>query len=256
MQIDVVILSLCATEETFIMNSNCISSLMESETEHTFNVIVMESNKEFLKTGYQYPYPVQVIIPQEKFNYNKFLNIAIKQTNNEMICLCNNDLVFKKGWLTQILRIKKLRPGIQSFSPKDPDYKTVKGKFMDHDYYLGYEVGWEFFAACLLLERKVFEKTGFFDEKFDFYYQDYDFSMCLRKHSILHALVTKANFSHVYTGRVKNDFTTMEKLDRDKALYHQKWGSQRMIGIKNRLARVLHFFNLNFAVKLLYSCRN
>ncbi|MGZ4035452.1 MAG: glycosyltransferase family 2 protein [Bacteroidia bacterium] len=253
MQIDVVIFSLCATDETFAMNSDCISSLMESETDHSFNVIVMESNKDFYKTGYKYPYPVKIVIPEEKFNYNRFLNIAIRQTNNEMICLCNNDLVFKKGWLSEILRVKKLRPDIQSFSPKDPDYKTVKDKFLDRDYYLGYEVGWEFFAACLLLERKVFEKTGLFDEAFDFYYQDYDFSMCLRKHNILHALITKANFSHVYTGKVKNDFTTMEKLERDKRLYHKKWGSQRMIGIKNRLAKILISLKLNFLLKYLYS---
>ncbi|MGZ4119021.1 MAG: glycosyltransferase family 2 protein, partial [Bacteroidia bacterium] len=225
----------------------------ESETDHSFNVIVMESNKDFYKTGYKYPYPVKIVIPEEKFNYNRFLNIAIRQTNNEMICLCNNDLVFKKGWLSEILRVKKLRPDIQSFSPKDPDYKTVKDKFLDRDYYLGYEVGWEFFAACLLLERKVFEKTGLFDEAFDFYYQDYDFSMCLRKHNILHALITKANFSHVYTGKVKNDFTTMEKLERDKRLYHKKWGSQRMIGIKNRLAKILISLKLNFLLKYLYS---
>jgi GT2 family glycosyltransferase len=253
MEIDIVILSLCATEETFVMNSNCISSLMKSETEHSFNVLVMESNKDFLKTGFAYSYPVKVIIPKDKFNYNKFLNIAIKQTNNEMICLCNNDLVFKKGWLSEILHLKKLRPDIQSFSPKDPDYKTIKNKFLDKDYYLGYEVGWEFFAACLLVERKVFEKTGLFDENFDFYYQDYDFSMCLRKHNIKHALVTRANFSHVYTGRVKNEFTTMEKLNRDKEMYHRKWGSQRMIGIKNRIAKVLIYLRLDFALKHLYS---
>ena len=51
MQIDVVILSLCAADETFIMNSDCISSLMESETEHAFNVIVMDRNKDFFNTG-------------------------------------------------------------------------------------------------------------------------------------------------------------------------------------------------------------
>ncbi|MCX6295594.1 MAG: hypothetical protein NTX97_05935 [Bacteroidetes bacterium] len=253
MEIDVIILSFCSSEETFVMNSNCISSLIDSETEHSFNVLVMESNQEFFKTNFIYTYPVQIIIPEAKFNYNKFLNIGISKSKNAMICLCNNDLVFKKGWLSEILRIKKIRPDIQSFSPKDPDYKTLKNKFFEKDYYLGYEVGWEFFAACLLLERKVFEKTGLFDEAFDFYYQDYDFSMCLRKHHVLHALVTNANFSHVYSGKVKNEFTTMEKLNKDKALYHKKWGSQRMIGIKNRLAKILIYFKLKFTLKLLYS---
>lgn len=253
MEIDVVILSYCASEETFLMNSNCVSSLLESEDAHTFNVILLESNKEFYALNFEYQNSIKVITPVEKFNYNKYLNIAIKYTKNEMICFCNNDLLFRKGWLTEILRIRHLHPEIQSFSPKDPDYKTVKDKFLDKDYYLGYEVGWQFFAACLLVERKIFQKTGLFDEKFDFYYQDYDFSMCLRKHNIIHALVTKANFSHVYRGKVKNEFTTMKKFNEDKELYHKKWGSQRMIGIKNRIARILIFLKLKFFLKILYS---
>jgi GT2 family glycosyltransferase len=255
MEIDVVILSLCKTEDTFKMNSNCISSLLVSEEVHTFNIIVMESNKDFYDLGLDYGKSVRVIIPEEKFNYNKFLNIAIKSTTNSMICFCNNDLLFKKGWLSEILRIKNDHPEIQSFSPKDPEYKTVKNKFLGRDYFLGYEVGWQYFAACHLIERKVFEKTGLFDEQFDFYYQDNDFAMCLRKHNILHALVTNSNVTHVVinNGKVKNEFTTMEKLNRDKERFHQKWGSQRIIGIKNRIAKILLLFKADFALKYLYS---
>lgn len=255
MQIDVVILSLCLTPETFQMNSDCISSLISSEKEHSFNVIVMESNKAFYDLEFVYEHHVNIIIPEEKFNYNKFLNIAIKSTSNSYICFCNNDLLFKKNWLSEIIRIKKNHPEIQSFSPKDPEYKTVKNKFIDEDYFLGYEVGWQYFAACHLIERNVFEKTGLFDEQFDFYYQDNDFAMCLRKNNILHALVTNSNVTHVVetSGKVKNDFTTMEKLNKDRALFHKKWGSQRMIGIKNRLAKILIYSKLDFALKLLYS---
>lgn len=254
MQIDVVILSLCLNRETFQMNDDCISSLFDSEDKHEFNVVVMESNKNFHDLGFRYKHPVTIIIPEERFNYNRFLNIAIKNTNNSMICFCNNDLLFKKGWLSEILRIKDKYPQIQSFSPKDPEYKTVKNKFIGEDHYLGYEVGWHFFAACFIIERKVFDKTGLFDEQFDFYYQDCDFAMCLRKHGIIHALVTQSNVTHVVetNGKVRNEYTTMQKLEADKVLFHKKWGSQRMIGIKNRLAKGLIALRLNFILKYLY----
>jgi len=237
------------------MNSDCISSLLSSEKEHRFNVIIMESNKDFYALGFDYNLPVTIIIPEEKFNYNKFLNIAIRKTGNSMICFCNNDLLFSKGWLSEIIRIKSKYPEIRSFSPKDPEYKTIKNKFKDEDHYIGYEVGWQYFAACHLIERSVFDETGLFDEQFDFYYQDNDFAMCLRKYGILHALVTHSNVTHVIetNGKVKNEFTTMKKLNADKELFHKKWGSQRIIGIKNRVSGILMFFGLKSVLKKLYS---
>ena len=76
MEIDVILLSYTKNESIFKMTKKCIESILNSEKEYSFNIILVETEK---SGKYNYDYEeVNVIIPNETFNYNKFLNIGLR----------------------------------------------------------------------------------------------------------------------------------------------------------------------------------
>ena len=97
--IDVVILSYAKNDYLKGLTDQTIATLMDSEdpAKIYFNVIVIESDKKL--QPYQFENST-TIYPVEKFGFNKYLNIGIKETSNKYICLANNDLIFHKGWAT------------------------------------------------------------------------------------------------------------------------------------------------------------
>jgi glycosyltransferase involved in cell wall biosynthesis len=97
MELSVVILAMTTTEALFKMTSNCISSLIASENVIDREIIVIESNKNYLNSNFVYPEFVKVIIPEADFNFHKFLNIGIKASKGDYIALCNNDMIYLKN---------------------------------------------------------------------------------------------------------------------------------------------------------------
>ena len=227
MIVDVVILSNCVNEAYFNVNTECIRSLITSENSYSFNILIIESNADFNKMGYSYQFPnVRVITPNEPFNFNRFLNIGLSKTTSHWILFSNNDVIFHKGWLYEILKIKKQYNEIQSFCPFDRNSAYLSWKnFNRKSHYIGYRVPIEFVGWCSLIERTVFEKTGKFDEQFDLYFQDNDFALTLKKHGIVHAMVPNSFVEHIGGYTTKNrDASHTSKYTLDKAKLIKKWG--------------------------------
>jgi len=280
--ISIIILSNTLDDDIYQMNSHCISSLFDSENWDVFgglDVILIESNK---TNKYAYDERVRVLLPQEEFNFNRFLNIGVQSSFSQYIALCNNDIVFSPKWFTEILKVKSSRPDIHCFSPIDRDYETMSfDKFPeDKDYYIGWDNKYHFAAWCFVLDRKVFSIIGIFDEKFNFYGADDDFLMTLRKYSLDNALVVKSQVKHLsqqVTNKIdklkspklknKEKYPIPEKYLkrgfewlRDDFRYYdsfikmdEKWGDLKMIGRINRLLDKYPFFRKRCITELLYS---
>jgi len=101
MKIDIIILSNCINDKIFRMNQECLTSLEESESNFDFSVKLIESNKQFSKE-YKTNLELEIIIPQEDFNYNRFLNIGLDKCSSEFIAFCNIILQGCKIVLTTI----------------------------------------------------------------------------------------------------------------------------------------------------------
>ena len=85
MTIDVIILSYAKNDSIIKMNNDCIDSLNSSSDQHTFNIFLVET-----ESSKEYKYPqenVTVIQPGIEFNYNKFLNIGLKECKNDWILI-------------------------------------------------------------------------------------------------------------------------------------------------------------------------
>jgi GT2 family glycosyltransferase len=274
MKVSVIILSKTTTQAQYAMTSYCIATLMASEMKFDFEVILVESNVNFLETQFKYPDFVKVIIPNCSFNFHQFLNIGIQKATGKYVALCNNDLVFYPNWFTEIYKVAKENPKILSFSP-DGNFKQNNSQ--DKDFEIGYKVRTHIMGWAIIVNKEIFKKIGLLDERFDFNYADNDYAMTIKAKNILHAIVHNSNVEHLADKKLKNpdgiklyiqmqeasiyDTDELPKyvfneenkwlLSDNKALvdflkFHKKWGSPRMLYRKNKITNWLMKYRLGY----------
>lgn len=79
MEIDVIFLTKTENLSLYMMTKEAIDSLISSEHEHKFNIIVIESQKncDFI---YDYSNVMTVEFDEPNFNYNHALNLGLKKS--------------------------------------------------------------------------------------------------------------------------------------------------------------------------------
>ena len=222
-KIDVIFLSYSKNEYLKNLTAQSIDTLIKSENSEKiqFNIIVIESNK--AQASYQFENS-RTIYPEEKFGFHKYLNIGIKATSNSYICLCNNDLIFHKGWASAILSEMQKDKSILSVSPFCPVTHTRSGFIKDSGLIEGYETlfsGW-----CFFVKRSIFEIIGLLDEKFIFWYADHDYLRTLQKFGVKNYLHTSSFVTHISSATtVEMDAKTRKKITLLPVLYlNYKYG--------------------------------
>ena len=244
-KIDVIILSYAKTEELKQMTIEGIESLFLSEdpNEIQFEVLVIESNKGL--SPYQFPNST-TIYPDESFGYNKYMNIGIRSTSNNFICLCNNDLIYHKHWATEILKAMAQDADLLSASPYDSVYhkgENFKENQPPLEGYMGVLVGW-----CIFVKREIFNTIGMLDENLIFWYCDADFCQLLMKHKVKNCLISSSFVTHLGSSSLK----TVDKKENDRLTqiprfyYSYKWLHHSYLKYKMQtmLFKIKMFLNL------------
>lgn len=230
-EIDIIILSYAKDDYLKGLTQQTIDTLLASEDprEIKFNVLVIESEKSI--EPYQFR-GSKTIYPKEKFGFNKYLNIGIKETSSPYLCLCNNDLIFHNEWATNISKVLKEDPEIVSSNPICPDFLPTKKLLGTNKVLIGNRknifngilTGW-----CIFIRREIFDTIGFLDEQFEFWYADRDYGLTMLKFNIKHALVPNSIVKHI--GNQSHNSIEAEKLNYlttgQKKIFEQKWGRQR-----------------------------
>ncbi len=243
LNIDIIILSYAKDDKLKDLTLHTVDTLLKSEDSRTirFEVLVIESNKNLMP--YEYP-GTKTMYPETDFGFNKYMNIGIKATTSEFVCLCNNDLIFHKGWATEILKAFKQYKVLESANPYCPNFDYNKriqdginvirrDKTLDIN---GVLTGW-----CIFVKRSIFKKIGFLDEQFTFWYADNDYDLTLRKYGIKHALVKSSLVTHVACQ--SHDLLSDKKEELtigQRAIFEKKWQK------RNILRKVLSIFKLTF----------
>jgi hypothetical protein len=191
---DVVILSNASTPALKTTTMNAISSLLKSEKQGTFNVIVGE------QSGCLYTGTTMVAMPHP-FHYNRFANQLAAQGKAPWICIANNDLVFHAGWFSVLMNEKYpvMSPRTPHNRKTDAIRRTVTG----------YEVGLHFSGWCFVINRSLWEEIGGFDEDFQFYCADNAVVEQLRQKGIAPMLVPGSVVRHLVG-------STRKTLNRDR----------------------------------------
>jgi GT2 family glycosyltransferase len=243
--VDIIILSFSKNDHLKALTIQAISSLTASEDPENihFNVLVIESNKAL--KPYQFP-DSTTIYPEEKFGFHKFFNIGIRLTSSPYVCLCNNDLLFHKNWASEIIQAMDKDQEMLCAVPYCPVFHKKHGFKENTDPFSGYFgvlTGW-----CLFVKREIFEIIGPLDEKFIFWYCDYDFGNTLEKMKIKGCLISSSFVTHLGSESL-NAINEKEykRLTREPHIYFKyKWHHHSFIryvlemGIL-RVRALLHF---------------
>lgn len=212
MIVDVIILSYVKDGSILKMNNDCINSLNSSSEDIKFNILLIETD---WINEYKYTQPnVKVIQPKEEFNYNKFLNIGLKECKNDWVLISNNDTIYHKNFLEEMMVAHNHDNQILSMSPMDDDWHRHQTFDKKSDIYYGYRTSYEVAGWSILVHKSAIQTIGGFDEQFTFWYQDNDYAHSLMKNNIKHALITKSKVTHLLSkshgfleGRKKYEMT-------------------------------------------------
>ncbi|KQR72694.1 glycosyltransferase family 2 protein [Pedobacter sp. Leaf176] len=222
--IDVIILSYAKNSALKKLTEQTIASCVNSENpgEISFNIVVIESYRELEPFQFEHS---TTIYPTAKFGFHRYLNIGIRNTAHDYICFCNNDLIFHKHWATEILNAMKQNPGLQCCNTFCDNFHQDKAHYYNGNINYGYENGLFFTGWCFLVKRSIFDITGFFDEKFEFWFSDDDFRLTLKKKNLANALVIKSKVTHLRSETLnKADKKKQKRLQYSSLAYYKfKW---------------------------------
>lgn len=193
--VDVIMPALGSTEQFRKMTGQTLLTLENSETDIYFNPVVVESYKSFFKEGHKYD--AKIVIPQEAFNYNLYLQIGLKYASGaDWTVLCNNDLIFQKNWFSKILSVNKRFPEIKSFSPWDEG--THPAKFINNNkiLYVGKRSSYELAGWCIAVKRELLNKI-YLDPRVSFWYSENVYADELKRLNEKHCLVRESEVYHL-----------------------------------------------------------
>jgi len=228
-EMDVVIVSYAKNKNCWDLTYECINSLLASEEEIKFNVIVVESQDDveweqiFLNTV--------TVRPKQPYGYHKFLNFGRKQGTSDWVALCNNDLIFHKKWATRIIQAHHYNPSYLSFSPICPKTQPLYGIQPNTGVIKGYDIRKHVSGWCIVQRREIYEKIGDLDETFTHWFCDNDYATTLNFLGIKHMLVTTSIVEHHEKTIGKTTENVVESEDQlhkmtygAEELFSRKWG--------------------------------
>lgn len=205
MTVDIIILSNAKDEKLKAITQQAVDTCHKSETDIKFNIVVLEQQE-----NVQHKDCVTGFVEGE-FNYNKFMNIGISLTSHQYIALCNNDLIFHKGWATNIIKAMKENM-LLSASPlcKDAQGRYFRGT---RNVEFGYSNGKHLSGWCIFIDRLLIDIMGNIDEDFPFWFADNAYAEQLKANDIRHALVRDSLVTHLGSKTLKtNDEATKHDL--------------------------------------------
>lgn len=167
---------------------NCLKSIEKLTLHKSYKIFVVDNNskdgsQEMIKKEFK-----KVDLHERKVNdgfaraNNEAIKIVKKKYDPKYYFLLNNDTLVTKGWLTGLLNVAN-KTHADILGPKQYSFENKPGITgawfypFGIKYYRGNkikEVDWVS-GACYLINKRVFEKIGFLDEGFTFYYEETDF---------------------------------------------------------------------------------
>ncbi|WP_428311563.1 glycosyltransferase family 2 protein [Hydrocarboniphaga sp.] len=236
--------------------SHCLRSLRELTDYPDYELLLVDNQSRDPATlqlfAEQAQLPNTRVLPFDApFNYSAINNRAARQASGELLLLLNDDIeIIDPGWLTEMVSWMQ-RPGVAVVGAKllYPD-QTVQhaavvlgaGGVAGHGH-LGYAADspgymgrlWQpqrvsaVTAACLLIERAVFEAVGGLDEQ-NLAVAFNDVDLCLRVTAAGHHIVWTPHaclIHHESKSRGSDDtLQKRERFEREIATMHERWGAQ------------------------------
>lgn len=214
--IDIVILSNASTPRFKAMTQHAIETAFFTSIGLPINVIVIEQ-----QYGISYQ-KANTHHEPSPFNYNRYCNIGARLGKSERIMFSNNDVIFKQGWLHELL----LRD-MAFMSTHCPNDIRQRGIVKDET---GEQVGRHMSGWNFVLSRELFHQIGGLDEEFAFYCADNAVLEQCKAVGVLPTIIHNSYVQHLGSQTLKTvrdkDSLTWHYID----LFNKKYGKDLFKG--------------------------
>lgn len=190
----------------------CLASIFDlNYPKKSLQVIVIDnastdgSNLKIRKSFYR----VKLLQLKKNVGFAKAINLAIKHVRSKYIFVTNDDVIFSKNSLRELVEYMNPLPdigvasgAIESYGTSTPRFST--GHTMNswtgslHPVYVPKKVDCpEWVQGCALLTpTSLFRNLGGFDEQFEHFFEDFDYCIRVRKDGKKIVSVPTAKFRH------------------------------------------------------------
>lgn len=177
----------------------------------------------------------KIILNKENKGYVGGMNQGLESSDAPYVCLANNDLIFTKGWLEEIISVFEKYENIGLLNPNSnnlgtrtpkgtslPDFAAdlknrYKGLFVEMPFCIGF---------CMVVKREVIDKVGGMSEEFHpIFFEDSDYSMKVLKAGYLIGMAKASYVWHKEHAAFKQMSGWRETVFvRNRKIFSNKWG--------------------------------
>lgn len=185
-KVSLIIVSDSSTKNGKELLNNCVTTALY-EAHIDIEVIVVDNHAVADKRYKVIPQPTP-------FNYNTCLNAGAKEATGNYLYFANNDLLFKKGSLSEIVyQMGKHKLGTASaICPKAHSYvKVPRGVYISH------KVGQAFTGWGFMMKIEAYSLIGGLKDTCPFYCADNETVEQLKQYGIRHGLVKTTFIEHI-----------------------------------------------------------
>ena len=216
----------------------CIESLIAS-TRFPYRLIVIDNGNskeaaEYLKGMFSSGSLDMVLIkPEENLGWIRSINKGLGLSkDSEYVCFQNDDTVFTKGWLEEVVSIFEKDPEIGIVNPeweKPEDIDINKYAFELKKKYAGQTIDIDWCRGhCFVVKREVVEKLGGFDPVYiPVYYDDRDYSLKAIEAGYRCVKAKGAFVDHVRNVTMKKTMRQdkiSDLMERNGKIFYRRWG--------------------------------
>lgn len=264
----------------FADTKNCINSLKMVDCSNLSIIVVDNASTDgsYNKLKNEFP-EIPVILTEYNIGYTGGMNAGAKyaiEHNADYILLSNNDMLYENDFLRILVERIETDNSIGIISPK---------VLYMHDTNLIYCAGAEFKlfrcgavnmfkgmpsdkfgnerreitsaeGSCLLIRKAVFEKAGFYNDKYFIYFEDIDFSDRVRKHYKIYYEPTSRVYHKTGAGLTWQDYSPFYYYyySRNRLIYFSKYNFLLktyavIFSLINSIAKSLTLFKAYFLNK-------
>lgn len=262
--------------------TQCLQSIEKLQiTNYKLQIIVVDNNpkEQFTVDNSQLTDTVKIIKSNENLGFSGGNNVGIQYALDhkaDYVLILNNDTIVHKNLINELLEVAESDEKIGIVVPKiyfAKGYEFHKDRYKKGElgkviWYAGGIIDWdnvvgkhrgvdevdngqydqveptEFASGCCFLVKiEVFEKVGFFDEKYFLYYEDADLSMRINKagHAIMY--VPKAILWHKNAGAAGGSGSTLQDyyITRNRLIFGMRYAP-----LRSKLALIKQSVHLMF----------
>lgn len=192
---------------------NLIKKFLPSVIKHTpniHNIYLIDNGSnddsvEFIRSNFN---RVKIIKLDKNYGFAKGYNIGLKNIDDDILCLLNNDVEVSENWTEEILKQFAAEPNTAVIQPKlkdyynksNFDYAGAAGGFLDkygypycngriynnvevdkNQYDKTREIFWAC-GACFFIRNNIFKKFGGFDDVYWAHFEEIDLCWRLQNH--------------------------------------------------------------------------